>query len=182
MKEAIGGTLTIYLILIFMLILSGYMAFSVNYTKAFRVKNEVINLIEQYEGHTPNAQSKIKDYLRNMNYSTAGNPVIAFENSVRKDNKYQYTNCQDGYCVRCWDTNNKLNADNADGIENGIYYTVYTYVNIDIPIFNKFFPGLKLFRVSGETKTIYGNKKCEDSSSSPFGKIIDSLTENALRY
>ena len=152
MKEAIGGTLTIYLILIFMLILSGYMAFSVNYTKAFRVKNEVINLIEQYEGHTDNAIQQINEYLKKMNYATTGATVLSFENAV-KNGDSNYT-CQNGYCVKCTATNNS----SADGIDIGQYYTVVTYVNIDIPIFNKFFPGMKLFRVSGETRTIYNSQ------------------------
>ena len=35
MKEAIGGTMTIYIIIVFLLLINAYLAFSVNYTKDF---------------------------------------------------------------------------------------------------------------------------------------------------
>ena len=38
MKEATGGIFSLEFIIVFLLILNGYMAFNVNYTKAFRVK------------------------------------------------------------------------------------------------------------------------------------------------
>ena len=48
MQEAFGGILNIFLILIFLVIVEGILAFTVSYTKAFRMKNYVIATIEQY--------------------------------------------------------------------------------------------------------------------------------------
>ena len=45
MRDAIGGVFTLQIILVFVLLINGYMAYSVNYTRAFRVKNEIINII-----------------------------------------------------------------------------------------------------------------------------------------
>ena len=42
MRDAIGGVVNITIIVTFLVIVSGYLAFNVNYTKAFRVKNKII--------------------------------------------------------------------------------------------------------------------------------------------
>ena len=46
MRDAIGGVVNITIIVTFLVIVSGYLAFNVNYTKAFRVKNKIITTIE----------------------------------------------------------------------------------------------------------------------------------------
>jgi len=46
MRDAIGGTFSIQIILFFLIIINSYLAFSVNYTKAFRIKNNIIAIIE----------------------------------------------------------------------------------------------------------------------------------------
>ena len=45
MREAIGGAMTIQIIVIFMLLINAYLDFSVSYTIAFKMKNQVINII-----------------------------------------------------------------------------------------------------------------------------------------
>ena len=42
MRDALGGIVNITIIVVFLVIVSGYLAFNVNYTKAFRVKNKII--------------------------------------------------------------------------------------------------------------------------------------------
>ena len=49
MREAIGGTWLTQLIIIFMLIFVAFLALSLNYTKAFKVKNEILSIIEKRE-------------------------------------------------------------------------------------------------------------------------------------
>lgn len=50
MREAIGGTQLFYLVLIFLTIYIVFMAGVINYGRAFRQKNAIVNLIEQNEG------------------------------------------------------------------------------------------------------------------------------------
>ena len=50
MRQAIGSTWILQLVIIFMLIFVAFLALSINYTKAFRVKNELVTMIEKYEG------------------------------------------------------------------------------------------------------------------------------------
>ena len=50
MRDAFGGLINIAIIIVFLVIVSGYMAYNVSYTKAFKVKNKVISTIEEFEG------------------------------------------------------------------------------------------------------------------------------------
>ena len=49
MRDAFGGIVNLSMIVIFLVLVCGYLAFNVNYTKAFRVKNYIITTMEQYE-------------------------------------------------------------------------------------------------------------------------------------
>ena len=50
MRDAFGGLVNIVIIVVFLVLVSGLLAFNVNYTKAYRVKNKIITTLEQYEG------------------------------------------------------------------------------------------------------------------------------------
>ena len=50
MRDAYGGVVSISIVVVFLVLVSGYLAFNVNYTKAFRLKNKVISVLEEYEG------------------------------------------------------------------------------------------------------------------------------------
>ena len=73
MRDAFGSLISIQVILAFVLLINGYLAYSVNYTRAFRVKNGIINIIEQYEGHTEAAKDKISSGIGRL---LSNNPFI----------------------------------------------------------------------------------------------------------
>ena len=50
MRDAVGGTFMIKLLLIFLAVYTIFIAVALNYAKAFRVKNKILNIIEQNEG------------------------------------------------------------------------------------------------------------------------------------
>ena len=50
MRDAVGGTFMIKLILVFLAVYIIFMGAALNYAKAFRVKNKVMDIIEQNEG------------------------------------------------------------------------------------------------------------------------------------
>ena len=50
MRDAMGGTVVLVIIVVFIVVTLGYMAFNVNYTKAFRMKNKIISVYEDYKG------------------------------------------------------------------------------------------------------------------------------------
>ena len=50
MRESIGGTWLVGIVIVFIVIFTSYLALSVNYSKAFKVKNGIIEIIEENEG------------------------------------------------------------------------------------------------------------------------------------
>lgn len=143
MRDAFGGIVNITFIVVFMLIVSGYMAFSVSYNKAFKVKNKIITVLEQYEdAENATAKTKIREYLTEIGYNA----------TAPKINDSNYTCDQQlGYCTKWVQV-----AESDSGLPRG-YYKVVTAVYVDIPIFNKFLPFFNFFQVSGDTKTIYAS-------------------------
>lgn len=66
MREAVGGTLLIKIVLVFLAIYIGFMAIVIGYGKIFRIKNTLINKIEQNEGYK--TISEIEDVARELGY------------------------------------------------------------------------------------------------------------------
>lgn len=149
MRDAIGGSMVIQIIIIFLLIVNSYLAFSVNYTKAFKMKNEIITIIEKNEGLTEKAKLEIAAYMDQVSYYISG--------------KYTSNGCKspwialDGYCVMMTkqDNNSAIDGDLTYG---GTYYTVKTFISIDVPILSNLFQSMPdTFKVMGITKTIYSS-------------------------
>lgn len=147
MRDAFGGIVNLSMIVMFLVLVCGYLAFNVNYTKAFRVKNYVITSLEQYEGNCASGtdcSTKINNYIRQIGYSVP--------NEFGKSLVEQGYVCTNGYCYKEFEASNS-----SEGVsENNrkVYYKVVTQINIDIPIINKIMPALKVFQVSGDTKLI----------------------------
>ena len=84
------------------------------------------------------ANTQIQSYMRETGYSVpSGFSISNFNCSSNK-----------GYC---WKEND---VTTSSEVGNKKYYTVVTAVNIDLPIINRILPNVKLFQVSGNTKTI----------------------------
>lgn len=151
MRDAIGQVFALQVILAFVLLINGYMAYSVNYTRAFRVKNQIVNIIEQYEGPTDEAMAKIGSYVDGMTYRVPQTLINSFRNRYASNNGDGEVSCQDGWCYIAHD----VKTTGGDGELNGTYYSVVTFVNIDIPVINNLIGLGDFLSVSGETRTIY---------------------------
>lgn len=142
MKDAFGGILNLFLISLFLIIVSGILALTVNYTKAFRMKNAVISAIEQYEGrgcfnslNNTSCKEKVREEAARIGYHTT-NISCPTVNGVK------YTEMDGIYCY--------TEPAKSNGKK---YYSVVTQVNIDIPIINRIM-GLSFFQVHGDTRNI----------------------------
>lgn len=143
MRDAFGGVVNLAMIVVFLVLVCGYLAFNVNYTKAFRVKNYIITSLEQYEGNCASGTAcsdKIQAYIKQVGYSA---PNFKIDDYI----------CNYGYCYKEFKVSNELD-DSVSESKNQVYYRVVTQINIDIPIVNKIMPGLKIFQISGNTKLI----------------------------
>ena len=68
MREAIGTQTVFKTILIFTFLFSGFIAVAITYNKAYKIKNEVINILEKYEGVNSQSLTIINNYLDNSGY------------------------------------------------------------------------------------------------------------------
>ena len=153
MKEAMGGVFSLEFIIVFLLILNGYMAFNVNYTKAFRVKNEIRSIIQKNEGLTDSAIEQIEEYMNKVNYT-------------------QSQGCTVNGRSFCMDVTSSDKYGTRDGENIAAYYTITTFVDINIPILNRFFDQLGgLFAVSGETSLIYTKETAFTNSDKSAGLL-----------
>lgn len=148
MRDAIGQVFALQVILAFVILVNGYMAYSVNYTRAFRVKNQIIDIIEQYEGpYNDEALEKINAYIRQTTYNVQNEQMLEYQNDNRNASCPGYN----GWCY----VEHEVSVDDADGERRGKYYTVVTFVNIDIPVINNIIGLGNFLQVVGETRTIY---------------------------
>jgi len=145
MRDAFGGILNIVLIALFLVIVEGILGFVVNYSKAFKMKNNVISAIEQYEAsgcfkETGDSAclNKIVDGAKSIGYSPT---------SLNCSNSY--TNMKGLFCYK------PLNVSKKDSYssKNVRSYRIVTQVDINFPIINKIM-SLEFFQVSGDTKVI----------------------------
>lgn len=127
MREAMGGALLIKLVMFFIVLYVCFLAIAVNYSITFRVKNQIINLIEEYEGYDL-AKGPIKDYIASVGYYKTSVGTVSLD-----------AGCSNGYCIQ------ELKSD------RGVYYKVTTYVSFDFPLIGR----ITNFPVSGETKVIF---------------------------
>ena len=72
MREAIGGTWLFGLVITFIVFFASFLAISINYSSAFNVKNNVVDIISKYEGNNPCARKKISEYLHRVGYLVPG--------------------------------------------------------------------------------------------------------------
>lgn len=152
MKESIGNTMIFNLILIFTGIIIAILVSSIGYSKAFKVKNRILNIVEKYaeykqlntsDWNDTNSEivNEINSSLRSIGYKMSSGS----SSCPNGDGELLTTTTDYEYCVYKYTTN------------SGPYYEVVSYMYFDFPIINDF---LK-FPVKGQTKVIYELKDIE---------------------
>ena len=164
MKEAFGGIFTLQAIIFALIIIMCLMAFAVNYSKAFRVKNEIRSIIEKHEGLTEAASKEINDMIRKYQYFLTDE----YEKSCKQMGYDIYSSSETGgagvrFCIKQEYANN-MGEMNPNPDYRSAYYSIVTFVNIDVPIVNNVIPFTSsFFSVSGETALIYSTAKNHNS-------------------
>lgn len=151
MKESIGNTMIFNLILIFTGIIIAILVSSIGYSKAFKVKNRILNIVEKYAEYNLLEESdwnsssaivnEINDSLRSIGYKMSNGSFSC----PSSDGTLLTVSTDYEYCVYRHETS------------SGPYYEVVAYMYFDFPIINDF---LK-FPVKGETKVIYDLENLE---------------------
>ncbi len=156
MREAIGGTWLTQIIIIFMLIFVAFLALTLNYTKAFKMKNDIITIIEEREGITNNKNGKlngsislINNYLEKNGYTLLrACPEGSYGVSDLHSEAMNYIDKGQNtkryyYCIT------KFRAPSTN-YKGKVYYQVAISLKFNLPILGDLFT----FEVTGNTEDI----------------------------
>lgn len=142
MNEAQGQTMGLALVMFFIVVISSYLAFTLTYSKAFKVKSKVIDMIEANDNVIDTAllvQTGV--YLKQIGYSASDTYT---RNCDASEGWKLVTN--QGWCYK------EMGSDNPNQQTSRKYYKIRTYVVIDIPVINRIFSEIRVFTVEGSTK------------------------------
>lgn len=155
MKESIGGTWLFGIFITFLLLIAGFLCFAINYTKAFKVKDQIINIIERngginYKAKEDASLKEINNYITNdVGYRTLGECPEGYNGYLSNDTATNLKQ-ESFYCIKEVKVNEKAEL-------NMVYYKILVFFKFDVPVLNSF---LDLnFTVKGSTK--YIEKKLE---------------------
>ncbi|MBE6159632.1 MAG: hypothetical protein E7157_01135 [Lactobacillales bacterium] len=128
MKQGVGMSFTINLIVIFIVVTFAFLVATLNYYKAYKVNNAISDSIEKYEGYNDLAITEINRKLTTLGY--VNNKKGCDKNSkygtlVKTDVTSEQSNFS--YCVYEQDTNDDTGK---------FKYVIITYLNMNIPIIN----------------------------------------------
>lgn len=156
MRESMGAAWIFSICLTFIILFTAYLAISVNYAKAFRIKNEITTMIEENEGYNAALESDIENYLTSQGYSAKGKcaDILNDFDSGARAREWTDVKCIQpdlrGNCGACVYRADASSA-NDDVEAPKVYYKVIAFFKFDLPIVNY----ITTFQVSGDTQPIY---------------------------
>jgi hypothetical protein len=140
MRESMGTSWLFQIVIMFVLIFVAYLTVTINYSKGFKTKNEVITILEKYEGLTDGGTSGygsitvINNYLSGVGYSATGScPSEYYGAKSLTNNTYSNFEYVDGssgskyyYCI-------KKVTGYYEHKPTRSYYMVTLFVNMNLP-------------------------------------------------
>jgi hypothetical protein len=136
MREATGNALLTMMMTSIIAIIMIFFVGSISYTKAYRIKNYIVNKIEENKGWNSTLRDDVDNYLKNAGYyvksTTCPNVASNVNNCILVPEQGKYD-----YCVYSCISG------------SDVYYKVITYSKFEFPVVG----GLVKFDVKGETET-----------------------------
>lgn len=166
MREAIGGTWVFQIVIIFILLFTGFMCLTINRSKAFNVKDQILQTIQSYngidlqssyDGEETGPLADIVSYITNNSYRTTGVmpretiPDGGVRQCYTRDGKQTENNPV--FCITKVPVMNDITTDVKE-LPDMSYYQVVVFYQLDLPVFHDLFN----FRVVGNTKILYGGE------------------------
>lgn len=158
MREAIGATWITGIVIVFIALFSGYLALSINYSKAFKVKDGIVDRLEKHSGPNRVAIDDIAGMLDDIGYNSKG-PCEMLDDDTGRDfvgvNRNQVIpnpyNSTYNYCLMRINSNNTNGGITASqGQLSAAYYRVVVFFSLSLPILDQF----TTFHITGETVNI----------------------------
>lgn len=121
MRQSIGMSQQLNLIIIFILIVFGLIAASLSYYKAFKINNVITDSIEKYEGYNSLSEKEIDNKLSALGYQR----IYDCRSQIGADSSSVVETS--GFCI-------KYENVEKSGKVSSYSYKVTTYMTIDLPI------------------------------------------------
>lgn len=157
MRDAIGGSVVIAIIVVFVVLVLSYLAFNVNYTKAFRMKNKIIATYEEFDGNCNGSidvpddstcQGIIAKYAKEIGYTPTN--LVCPGSPWKAAGRY--------YCYKEVTVSQRTDATKSvNEYKDKKYYKIGTIISIDIPIVKNLIP-FSMFQITGDTKSFLVKK------------------------
>ena len=132
MKESIGYTVTLNIIIVFLIILFTFLSAALIYFKSNKVSNVITETIEKYEGYNTYAKSEIGSKLTSWGYNkykvNCNNYYNKIGSKERLNCSSSLTDGSEGYCV--------FVCREMFDSEWYYYYKTSTNMMINIPLIN----------------------------------------------
>ena len=168
MREGISLTAIFQIVIIFILLFTAIMAMTINNTKAFGVKDAVINTIEELNGDIDYESAldyRIVEAMQEAAYriigkcpNVSGNeePFIGYD----REGTVVSEGGKASICLRRVTVNDIIDSEYVEKYDDrtlvgdfyeGYYYQVILFYQLDLPIIN----GVYNFQTKGDTKIFY---------------------------
>ena len=170
MKEAIGGSWLYTLVMVMIVLFTTFVSVTTNYTRTYKIKDQLISIIERNGGVTTDTLTQINSYLNSLGYTATGEcpsgDLDSGENwrgFSRSDNTGTSDSYGDSakYCIykhiiscRVKTSGNEVVTFSGQNGYNTIpraYYGVTAFFRLDWPILRE----VIRIQLTGETSIIY---------------------------
>ena len=142
MKESIGSTASLNIILAFLAIVFAFLAASLSYYKAYKVNNVITNAIERYEGYNNLADKEINLKLSSLGYQKFQVTCPTTKKYDSKEYELVTDKSGDGICVYIYNNESTRSYN----------YVITTYMTLKLPIVGNFIK----FPINTSTQETYG--------------------------
>lgn len=149
MREAIGSYWLTGIVITFIVLFTGYLCLSINMNKAYKVKNEIINIIQKNNGLDEDSLNQIQDYMTKVGYRTTGkcdNDETGYSISGTMS-----TNTKAVFCVKEMLTEYEKDEYVNSQFPDTKYYHVKVFFAVDLPVVRQLFT----FGLKGSTKKLF---------------------------
>lgn len=148
MKESIGYTATLNIVIVFITIIIAFFWFGLIYFKSNKVSNVITSAIEKYEGYNSPAINEIKNNLNALGYGSHSidcAPSVVDKGANSKKSAYEDIESIEGICNLTTDTNGRGSLGycvyecyeyDETGNYEYYYFKIRTNMMIGVPIVN----------------------------------------------
>ena len=140
MKEAIGTSMVFNLMMVFIGVMIIILVGSISYSKGFKVRNRIIDRIQEYNGYNADVDSDVKAAIEG-DLQAIGYKIVQDLSCNERENATLLTTDYNtyNYCVYEYSTT------------RGKYYGVTVFISFDVPLIGDYIN----IPIYGETRIVY---------------------------